>query len=252
MIELRARGGKLVLLAMGLGIGGFATSLDAKLPTLAYEVGFPLVLAFGLFAWRHHRQRRLTLDDGGIAETSGTGRVRRLAWDDVRFYRYSSELDRPIVSAMAIGRPSRLRTGRLELIGNTGVRLSLNGDAWLDPARAFAFAFDRLHQRLRLRTRDYAPFTLSTMGLTHADAQLPLEDLERVEIQGGTVRVFTAGKRWASVRLASVRNPMLFVEELGSRGVDVALALNAPMPRIQHDAPIPDNPAPMPRARVVK
>lgn len=241
MIELRARGGKLVLLAMGLAIAALA--LATTLPLWANGISAILVVAVGWLARRHHVRRRMIVDADGIEEVG----VGRLAWDDVRHYHYSSALDRVAVRAMTIGAPRRLQTGRLELVGPT--KLSLIGDAWRDSEPAFDLAFEQLHARMRTRVRDYAPISLGAGGISLDGDTLPLEDIVRVEVRNGLIRIFTASGVWRAVALARVRNAMLLVEELNTRGVDIGLALNAPRPRIQHDADVPPSPLPVAKTR---
>ena len=146
--------------------------------------------------------------------------------------------------------------GAMKLVGRDGkvIKLDLRYkqvDAALDRC------FDELHVRLRDRPRDYAPLAVSAAEVTHAKkGALALADIEKVNVSGGRISIKKRGKRlaWAAVSMRSMKNAMLFVDDLAERGiiVDAQSEVFVPVPVLAKLRAAASRQAAFPQAKIVQ
>jgi hypothetical protein len=221
-------------------------------------------------------QRRLVIDEQGITARGLFG-WSTIAWNELDHYTFWS-MDQQMVYAgngsggvagaviiavifLAISaarnkgdRNRRFGMGRLTVVGQAGRRIGIdNRYRRLGPA--LDGAFDHLHSRLRGR-RDYAPFTLGQQELHHATkGSLALAEIEKISVGGGRLIIKKRGKRLAWVRehMKSVHNGLLFIEELGEKGliVDANAGMFVPPTVLDKLRAATARQAAMPTARVV-
>lgn len=196
------------------------------------------------------RRHKLIVDDNGIEVRTILGTT-RIAWDRVSHYHYRSLVENGLEgfgNATLIGwLGSRLledhkpkpHYAKLAVVGLDGARVDLDGGRFIEIAAALDFAFEQLHAQLRPRVRDYAPFGVTDAALSHERRELPLGALTRVVVAEGYVRAWHGDLTWAYAAMPTVRNSMLLVEELLSRGVRVEIGLRAPLPRFAPGPPPP-------------
>lgn len=148
----------------------------------------------------------------------------------------------------------RFGMGRLSIVGQAGRRIAID-TRYRKPGNALDDAFEHLHARLRGR-RDYAPFTLGDQELHHATkGSLALADIDKISVSGGRLIVKRRGKRLAWVRehMSKLHNTMLFIEELGEKGlvVDAKAGMFVPPTVLDKLHAATARQAAMPAARVV-
>jgi hypothetical protein len=222
-------------------------------------------------------QRRLVIDDHGITAKGMFG-TRVLPWNELDHYTFWS-MDQQamyavggaqggvagvivvaIVAAIVSSRRNkgasnrRFGMGRLTIAGQAGRRVHID-TRYRKVGPALEGAFDQLHARLRGR-RDYAPFTLSDVELHHATkGSLALADIEKISVGGGRLIVKKRGKRLAWVRehMKNLHNGLLFIEELGEKGlvVDAKAGMFVPPTVLDKLHAATARQAAMPTARVV-
>ena len=192
--------------------------------------------------------RKLIVDEGGVV-AKGLFGSRRIAWDDVRKYRFwSYELQvkgrgahagQAAVVLGAIGlleRGGRARgvdnrrfgtgtgSGRLTLLGRDGTRIAIDG-RYRDVASVLDRIFAELHRRLRLEARrNFAPFALEGSALLfRGNRAIDLADIEMISVTNDRLAVRKRGARssWATSSMKRLDNGMLLLEDLRDRGVRV-------------------------------
>ena len=146
--------------------------------------------------------------------------------------------------------------GAMKLVGRDGQTIKLdlrykNVDAALDRC------FDELHTRMQDRPRDYAPFSVSAAEVTHAKkGPLALAEIEKVNVTGGRISIKKRGKRlaWATVSMRSMKNAMLFVDDLAERGIviDAQSEVFVPVPVLAKLRAAASRHAALPQAKIVQ
>jgi hypothetical protein len=224
-------------------------------------------------------KRRLFLDERGVTAKGMTG-VKHVGWDEIDHYTFWS-MDQNahyygtggqggaigaiiIIAAIAIARAMtkskkgdhrRFAQGRLTLVGSTGVKLPIDA-RYKDVSPALDRVFAEMHPRLRAKTPDFTPFTLTDGSLTHAKkGTLGLADVEKVNAGGARITVKKRGKRlaWARAHMKQVKNVMLFLEMAAEHGLVVDANAEVFMPPTVVDKlrAAASRQAGMPQARVV-
>jgi hypothetical protein len=222
-------------------------------------------------------QRRLVIDDAGMT-AKGVFSTSTIPWNELDHYTFWSMdqqamyavggaqggLAGVVVVAIVAAVVSATRNkgvdnrrfgmGRLTVVGQAGRRIHID-TRYKKPGDALDGAFDQLHARLRSR-RDYAPFTLGDQELHHATkGSLALAEIEKISVGGGRLIIKKRGKRLAWLRqpMKSLHNGMLFIEELGEKGlvVDAKAGMFVPPTVLDKLRAATARQAAMPTARVV-
>jgi len=223
-------------------------------------------------------KRRLVLDERGVT-AKGMMNVRRIEWDEIDHYTFWSMDQQAVYAAggqggaigvlivlavVAIIRKLRKNTthdnrrfaqGRLTLVSGAKLSLPIDG-RYKNVGPALDRVFAEMHPRLRTRTTDFAPFTITDNDLTHVKkGTLGLADVEKVGAGGARITIKKRGKRlsWVSVPMKKVKNVMLFLEVVAERGLVVNANAEVFMPPTVLDKlrAAASRQAAMPQARVV-
>jgi hypothetical protein len=222
-------------------------------------------------------QRRLVIDETGVT-AKGVFTTSTIPWNELDHYTFWS-MDQQamyavggsqggvagvivvaIVAAIVAATRNkgvdnrRFGMGRLTIVGQSGRAIHIDS-RYKKPGDALDGAFDHLHARLRGR-RDYAPFTLGEQELHHATkGSLALAEIEKISVGGGRLIVKKRGKRLAWVRepMKKLHNGLLFIEELGEKGlvVDAKAGMFVPPTVLDKLRAATARQAAMPAARVV-
>jgi hypothetical protein len=222
-------------------------------------------------------QRRLVIDDDGITAKGMFG-TSTIPWNELDHYTFWSMdqqamyavggaqggLAGVVVVAIVAAVVSATRNkgvdnrrfgmGRLTVVGQAGRTIHIDS-RYRKPGTALDGAFDHLHGRLRDR-RDYAPFMLSDTELRHATkGSLALAEIEKISVGGGRLIIKKRGKRlaWARQPMKQLHNGLLFIEELGEKGlvVDAKAGMFVPPTVLEKLRAATARQAAMPTARVV-
>lgn len=218
-------------------VGAFGFGHPTVLEGVAAIAGF--VVPVGLYVYLYWRA--LIIDDAGVTARTIFG-AKRIAWDDLAYYRYTS-LTRfsVVVGSGLVGGPLAMLAagsiaakkgfafGALRVYDKRGTRITIDR-RYEDVASAIERCFGDLHARLP--GDDFAPFAIRGDALAYAGRELALTDIERVAVSSGRIRVFARGKTlaWASSTMGGVRNAVMFVEALARRGVAVRTSDGVYMP----------------------
>jgi hypothetical protein len=222
-------------------------------------------------------QRRLVIDEAGVT-VKGMFGTSAIPWNELDHYTFWS-MDQQamyavggaqgglagvvivaIVAAVVSATRNkgvdnrRFGMGRLTIVGQAGRTIHID-TRYRKPGAALDGAFDHLHGRLRDR-RDYAPFMLSDTELRHATkGSLALAEIEKISVGGGRLIIKKRGKRlaWARQPMKQLHNGLLFIEELGEKGlvVDAKAGMYVPPTVLDKLRAATARQAAMPTARVV-
>ena len=220
-------------------------------------------------------RRRLVIDERRIV-AKGFFSTTVIPWDEVDHYRYWSQGQQGmyvggggaagvliVMVAFAVAKAinksagnRKFSLGGMKLVGRDGKAIKLDlrykqVDAALDRC------FDELHGRLRDRPRDYAPLGVSAAEVTHEKkGALALADIEKVNVSGGRISIKKRGKRlaWAAVSMRSMKNAMLFVDDLAERGIiiDAQSEVFVPVPVLAKLRAAASRQAAFPQAKIVQ
>ncbi len=258
-LERRTRTGAVIALVCIVGLFaavGIGMAVEAELHELPVTLVCLAAFAASVLAWLRLRRRRLVLDERGL-EVRGAFRDTAIAWDDVSHYFYWSTAAHGGFHAfggiaIAVGEARGFEYGALEIVTRAGLRAALD-PRYPDCRPLLEQAFAELHDRLRERPSDYAPFTLTATELSHDRAgALSLDEIRRVDLQRQClVRPANKLLAWVRVPTSRIRNPMLFVEELLARGVQASVASGIYIPPLRTDV-AGSRPAALPTAKTVQ
>ncbi|CAN5490365.1 hypothetical protein BH11MYX1_BH11MYX1_24810 [soil metagenome] len=239
-VELRASYARLavaILFGIMCGATMVVPSIGVRIASGTLAVA---IVTLGILSTRG----RLTLDETGITARGMFG-TKQMAWTELDHYTFWS-MDQQtayvagaqgglilvliiaLVSLASRGRGAdknrRFSQGRLTIVSKTGERIHLDR-RWHKPVEALEPAFQLMHEELRARAvADYAPFTLNANELVHEKkGTLGLSDIEKVTIATSTLSIKKRDKRfrWVAMRMAKIHNSVLFMHELGERGLVV-------------------------------
>jgi hypothetical protein len=272
-IELKANLGG----PIGLGIvAAMSLVLALVLPTSGMIICGAIGLVLMFFAVKLG-QRRLVIDEAGVTAKGMFG-TSAIAWNELDHYTFWS-MDQQamyavggaqggvagvivvaIIAAIISSRRNkgvdnrRFSMGRLTIVGQAARRIHID-NRYRKVSPALEGAFDQLHGRLHAR-RDYAPFTLSDQELRHATkGSLALAEIEKISVGGGRLIIKKRGKRlaWLREHMKNVHNGLLFIEELGEKGlvVDAKAGMFVPPTVLDKLRAATARQAAMPAARVV-
>ncbi len=239
-VELRASYARLVVAIL------FAVMCGAMLlvPSIGMRIVFGLVVVTLVTLGILSTRGRLVIDDTGITARGMFG-TKQMAWTELDHYTFWSMDQQTAYVAGAQGglvlvliialvafatrnrrgdKNRRFNSGRLTIVSKTGQKICIDS-RWKKPVDALEPAFEIMHEQLRARpTADYAPFTLNANELVHAKrGALGLSDVEKVTIATSTLSIKKRDKRfrWVAMRMAKIHNSVLFMHELGERGLVV-------------------------------
>ncbi len=263
-----------------MGFFALLVALMVFVPALGVRI-FGVAAAAGML-WLAIRlgKRRLVFDDAGVT-AKGVFGTTTMSWDEVDHYTFWSMANHygyyggggqaglagalavaivvAIVAATSRGNKGtanrRFANGRMTLVGG-GKRIVIDL-RYKDATAGLDRAFAEVHERLRRRPScDFSPFQLAATELSHKrKGTLGLPDIEKVGAAGSRIAVRKRGKRlaWAAAPMKSVRNSILFLEQLAEQGVAVTAQDEVFMPPSIVDklrAAVARQQA-LPRARVV-
>ena len=278
-MELKTRVVALALLAVLFGIlGGVLVMVSQKgrhHSTGLAVFGALLVVLPIAFAFLSAR-RRLIIDERRIVAKGFFGTT-VIPWDDVDHYRYWSlgqqgvyvagggGLAGVLIVAVAFAVAKAVRKapgnrqfslGGMVLVGKDGQKIKL-AQHYKGVAGALDRCFDELHGRLRERPRDYAPLAVTAAEVIHdKKGPLALAEIEKVSVTGGRITLRKRGKRlaWANVSMRSMKNAMLFVDDLAERGIviDAQDEVFVPVPVLAKLRAAASRQSAMPVAKVVQ
>jgi hypothetical protein len=220
--------------------------------------GVPGAILVALAVWAVRlARRRLEIDDEGVRCKTALGRA-AIGWTEVSHYtfwsgnpQFHAELQPrgALARLLALtwtaaearrhaGPPSRrFSEGRLRIVARDGRRIAIDA-RYKRPAEAVDAAFEHLHARLRGVARpDYVPFALGDGKLLLlGTGSVPLSEVERVQVAGGTFVVRRRGTRspWGGVAMGAIHNGLLLLEQLAERGVVVDVR-DMFLPASEHD-----------------
>jgi|GEM_PF-7134695 len=240
-VELRASYARLAM-AMVFAVICAAMLL---LPSNGVRIVVGLVMAVGLVTLGILSTRgRLALDDAGITARGMFG-TKQMAWTELDHYTFWSMGEQTAYVAAAQGglilvliialvafvtrnrrgdKNRRFNSGQLTIVSKTGQKIHIDS-RWKKPVEALEPAFEIMHEQLRARsTTDYAPFVLNANELVHATkGTLGLSEVEKVTVATSVLSIKKRDKRfrWVAMRMAKIHNSVLFMHELGERGLVV-------------------------------
>ena len=275
-IELRANYGATV----GLVVFAVMFAFMLVIPSTGVRVFIALLDAFMIFMAVKLAGRRLVLDEHGVT-AKGAFSTSTISWNELDHYTFWSMDQQAVYAAggaqaglagiiivaivaavMASKRNKgddnrRFAMGRLTLFGQSGRKIHIDA-RYKRPVDVLDPAFEEMHSRQRAAgRRDYAPFTLGPTELHHATkGTLALPDIEKISIASSQLIIKKRGKRlaWARVHMKNVHNGLLFIEELGERGltVDAKAGMFVPPTVLEKLRAATARQAALPAARIVQ
>ena len=278
-MELRTRVAALALLAVLFAvIGGVLVmvSQEGRHHSTGLAVFGALLIALPISLAFLSARRRLIIDDRRVVAKGFFG-TSVVPWDEVDHYRYWSlgqqgvyvagggGLAGVVIVAIAFAVAKAVRKapgnrqfslGGMVLVGKDGQKIKL-AQHYKGVAGALDRCFDELHARLRERPRDYAPLTVTAAEVIHdKKGPIALAEIEKISVTGGRISIRKRGKRlaWANVSMRSMKNAMLFVDDLAERGIviDAQDEVFVPVPVLAKLRAAASRQSAMPVAKVVQ